>query len=984
MRPQTGAKSTKWVLKLNTLKAHFVLFVPFCGYFLLIASSVYAQSTAEADKLRAEQREDSNFKAIEKYREEHTAIALRNAGEILQLLGNTSEALASYTEALALAKKTRNSLEAGKILNDLAYLHFIGGNTDEVLKNARAALRIGKNLHDRELEARAISNLGEAFYNLGNLEKASEHQQQSLAIWRELNNPRGQALASIALGYNYKNLGQPEEAQRVYAEALSLARQSGDLAVETLALIAVGNINRKIGNNQQALESYAAAKPITERIGDQTSRARILGGMGSIYFEMGDARQALEHMGEGTKLMERLGKTWGIAEGKLSLGRIHRSLGNDDKALQYLDEALVLFRLLRMPRLESATLREIGLVNETRGNLVKALESYKAALNLTKPAEDQREYAYTLAYAGRIHEQLKEFGRALKCYHEALLLSQHSGDPVGEALVRFNLAHLERSRGNLAEAKREAEATLSIVESQRASVASQDLRTTYFATVRNTYDLYINILMQLHKQDPEAAGFDRQAFAVSEKARARSFLELLSEARSLATPSLSLQDVQQRLLDNDTALVEYALGDDQSYVWLVTRTSFESYELGPRADIETSARRLYASVASRQMIYGESTNARAAREAKADADIPADTAALSKLILGPLAGKLQKKKLLFVADGALQYIPFALLHDPDSTNLLIAGHEIINAPSASTLALLQQEAAKRKPAANAVAVLADPVFESDDPRITRDSNRVNEMKPATEVRQALRDAGISPEGVQIPRLFASANEADGIMAVAPWGSALKAVGFGANRERVMGSELSDYRIIHFATHGIINNERPELSGIVLSLFDSEGHSQNGFLRLRDIYNLHLPADLVVLSACSTGLGKEVRGEGLIGLTRGFIYAGASGVIASLWKVDDDATAELMTHFYEALFKKGMSPPAALRSAQLALSQNKRWQSPYYWAGFVIQGQYSETQKFTEPFPGKIHLVLLGIAGFFALILMLGISSGVLKTTKKHN
>jgi len=1062
-QPQKGTKSTK-----DFSENRCVTFMPFCGCLfslVLIAGSVHAsqQTFAEANTLRAEQREASNLKAVEKYREaasqfrathnlESSAVALRNAGEVLQLLGNTSEALVSYREALAIAK--RNSLEQGKILNDLAYVHFIAGNTDEALKNARTALKIAKTLHDRELEAAALCNLGEAFYNLGEVEKASEYQQQSLAIWRELGNARGQAIASIALGYNYKNLGQPEKAHRVYAEALSLARHAGDLGVETLALTAIGNINRKIGNNQEALESYATAKPIAERIGDQTSRATILGGMGSLYYEMGDGRQALQCIEEATSLMERTGKKWGMAEGKLALGRIQRFLGSAEKALQYFEEALVLFRSLRMPRLESATLREIGLIYEARRDLPGALESFKAALKLTKSDEDQREYAYTLNYAGRIHEELNERESALHYYRDALLLSKRSDDPVGEALIRFNLAHLERDRGNLLDAKREVEATLAIVESQRTSVASQDLRTTYFATVRNTYDLYINILMRLHKQDP-AAGFDRQAFAISEKARARSFLELLSEARTgvrdgvdptllskerqlseaintkaqyqvqlfaakraeegekvsqeldtlvtelahvrdqireasrtLATPPLpdllTLQDVQQRLLDDDTVLVEYALGDDQSYVWLVTRTSFASYELAPRADIESAARKLYASVASRQMIYGEPASARAARQAKADVEIPADTAVISKLVLGPLKGKLQTKKLLFVADGALQYIPFALLHDPDSGNFLVSSHEIINAPSASTLAVLRRDAAKRKRPTNAIAVLADPVFESDDPRISRSANNANQAQTTTEVRQALRDAGISADGMQIPRLIASASEADGIMAVAPWRSGLRAVGFDANRERVMGSELSDYRIIHFATHGIINNEHPELSGIVLSLFDSEGRSQNGFLRLHDIYNLRLPADLVVLSACSTGLGKDVRGEGLIGLTRGFIYAGASGVIASLWKVDDDATAELMTHFYEALFEKGMSPPAALRNAQLALSQNKRWQSPYYWAGFVIQGQYSDTQKFTEPFPGKTVLVLLGTLGVVTLTVLLGIRSGVLKTTKKHN
>jgi CHAT domain-containing protein len=425
--------------------------------------------------------------------------------------------------------------------------------------------------------------------------------------------------------------------------------------------------------------------------------------------------------------------------------------------------------------------------------------------------------------------------------------------------------------------------------------------------------------------------------------------------------------VQKRLLDDDTVLLEYVLGDERSYVWVVTRNSLFSYELAPRQEIETSARKLHELIASRQMIYGESVAARSERQAQADAQIPTQTDLLSKLIIGPLAGVLEKKRLLVVADGALQYVPFQMLTAPETGAYLLQKYEIVNLPSASTLALLQSVAANRKPASKSVAVLADPVFEADDPRVTANVKRLQPRR-SNDVQLALRDAGITPDGGQIPRLLASGAEANGIIAAAPWYAGFKAVGFDANREIVFGPQLSDYRIIHFATHGLINSERPELSGIVLSLFDSEGRPQNGFLRLHDIYNLHLPADLVVLSACSTGLGKDVRGEGLIGLTRGFMYAGASGVIASLWKVDDDATAELMKHFYEALFHEGMAPAAALRHAQLTLSQNKRWQSPYYWAGFVIQGQYTETEKFVEPFPNRTQLALLCILGGIVLLI----------------
>ena len=614
-------------------------------------------------------------------------------------------------------------------------------------------------------------------------------------------------------------------------------------------------------------------------------------------------------------------------------------------------------------------------------------------------------------------------------------------------MIHNNLAHLYRNLGDLVNAKHEVEAALGIIETQRANVLSQDLRTSYFATVRSTYEFYIDILMQMHRQNP-SSGFDRSAFGVSEKARARSFLELLSEARAkgrdgvdpalldkehelseainttaqrqvqllmekrteesdqlckeldglvaelaqtrdkirLANPRavnvpelLTLDEVQRRLLDDETVLLEYVLGDERSYVWVVTRNSLLSYQLGPRKEIETAARKLHELIASRQMIVGEPVSTRTERQTKVDAEIPAQTDLVSKLILGPLAGKLEKKRLLVVADGALQYVPFQMLTAPDGGGYLLQKYEIVNLPSASTLALLQSVAANRKPASKLVAVLADPVFEIDDPRV---SLNINDTRPprANDVHIASRDAGISQDGVQIPRLIASGAEADEIIAAAPWYTGFKAVGFDANREIVLGSQLANYRIIHFATHGLINSERPELSGIVLSLFDNEGHPQNGFLRLHDIYNLHLPADLVVLSACSTGLGKDVRGEGLIGLTRGFMYAGASGVIASLWKVDDDATAELMKHFYDALFQKGMTPAAALRYAQLTLSQNKRWQSPYYWAGFVIQGQYTETEKFTEPFPTRTQLALLcSLGGILLLILTV-----VFVRRRRHN
>jgi CHAT domain-containing protein len=278
---------------------------------------------------------------------------------------------------------------------------------------------------------------------------------------------------------------------------------------------------------------------------------------------------------------------------------------------------------------------------------------------------------------------------------------------------------------------------------------------------------------------------------------------------------------------------------------------------------------------------------------------------------------------------------------------LLVDHEIVNQPSASTLAFLLSDATDRTRSTGSVAIFADPVFEADDARLTgRTATAQHEGLIAAKTDEAVRvfrDVGQSTDNGRIPRLPASRQEADAIMAVVPWRTAFKALDFHASRATLSMPAFGQYRILHFATHTMIDNEHPERSGILLSLVDSQGQPADGFLRMSDIYDLKLSSNLVVLSACSTALGKEVKGEGLIGLTRGFLYAGASGVTASLWKVDDEATAELMSHFYAGMFQRGLTPAAALRDAQLAMWQEKRWRSPYYWAAFVIQGRYNQTE-----------------------------------------
>ena len=423
---------------------------------------------------------------------------------------------------------------------------------------------------------------------------------------------------------------------------------------------------------------------------------------------------------------------------------------------------------------------------------------------------------------------------------------------------------------------------------------------------------------------------------------------------------LKLGDIQSQL-DADTLLLEYALGDDRSYLWVIGRDSLASYELPKRELIEKSARETYEFLTARSTNRsGESAQQRQDRIIQAEGKLPAAALELSKMILAPVAAQIGTKRLLVVADGALQYIPFAMLPDPNgeafaapqsgfriphSALPLIVGREVVSLPSASVLALQRNELAGRTLAPKMLAVIADPVFDRSDVRFkttavdekasapsgltadTRGLEHIAETKDAKTGRLVIR------------RLPFTRQEADALLSLTPKNLSFKAIDFQANRTNVMSGDLAQYKYVHFATHGVMDAERPGLSSLVLSTVDADGKQQNGFLRANDIFNMKLPAELVVLSACQTGLGKEVKGEGLIGLTRGFMYAGAKRVVVSLWSVNDKATSDLMTKFYRGMLKDNERPAAALRAAQIEMWKQKKWQSPYYWAAFTMQGEW---------------------------------------------
>lgn len=877
------------------------------------------------------------------------------------------------------------------------------------------------------------------------LRKAIAKYKESLPFWLSADDRVGSATTTNRIGFVYSLLGEKQKALDFYQQALPLLRAIGNPAREARTLNNIGAVYNTLGEKQKALDFFEQSLTIRRAIGDRAGEAVTLNNIGVVYAKLGDNQKALDFYNQALLLRRATGDRAGEATTLNNIGVVYSSLNEKQKALDSYNQSLLLSRMVGDREGEAATLHNIGSIYDSLSERQKALDFYQQSLLLRRAIGDRAGEVGTLINIGTVYNSLDDNQKALDFYNQSLGLSRAVGDRLGEAATLYGIATVEGNRGNLEESLSQIEAAIVIVESLRTKIASQELRSSYFATVQNYYNLYIDVLMRLHKQHP-ADGYNAKALQASERARARSLLETLAEASAdirqgvdpvllerersiqqlLAGKSERLsrisnderlkaqkpdaekevnellaqyQDVQaqirvkspryaaltqpvpsdlteiQGLLDKDTVLLEYALGEERSYLWLVTQQSLKSYELPKRVLIEESANRLLETITI-QNNAPVSNNAEYLKQQalvkQTKADFPRAAAELSKTLLGQIAAEIEGRRLLIVGDGVLQYVPFATLPKPVPVNgkmsageALTASNEIVSLPSASTLAALRREEGvrpQRKPYTKTVAVFADPVFDADDIRVSSvvksnkaqspttttlpeaqkpDSN-VPPVEPENPMLRSAKEVGMTNRGV-LRRLLASKDEAEAIRAVAPTGQTTLLMNFDASRERVMTSNLAEYRIVHFATHGLLNEENPELSGVVLSLVDKQGKPQNGFLRLHEIFNLNLPVEMVVLSACQTGLGKKIKGEGLVGLTRGFMYAGAPRVVASLWAVDDTATKELMRIFYQKMLREGLSPAAALRAAQKEMREHKieRFRLPIHWSGFILQGEWRD-------------------------------------------
>lgn len=916
------------------------------------------------------------------------ASVFNDRGANLGRLGNEEEALKSLNEAFKIYEKHHDRRGQASVFNNIAIQHLRAGRYRLAGEILRKALPLRRAENDRASEANLFNNIAASFDEIGETREALDGYQEALRIWEELNTQGDlpNSIETLATGFNnvataHDKLGEWQRAFENYEKALSMYGPNPPVKA-AYTLDNIGELYAVLGQSRRALEYYLKAKSLAEgkesraeasvlnHLGefyisqndlpaalacfqrilelrkDYPVRANALTNIGSIYARQNKPEKALESYESALKLLEGGEDRRGLAFTLQKVGEVQFLLNDTNKALEALNRTLPIWRAITDKRGEASTLYTIARIERDRGNLAQALESSKQAINIIETLRTKV-----------TSQRLRSSFFATQQSHYDLHIN-----------IRMRLYEIDKSSVHLAaalEASEQSRArslvdTLSEAGANLYQGVSNDLINQEREAQQKLNDkarIQTNILNRKHLK-AEAENIEKEVNqAIAEYDAVRDKIKKSSPAYEQLThaQSLNLNEIQQ-LLDDDTLLLEYFLGEEKSYLWLVSRTSIMGFDSLPkRSEIENKAKAFYEELTKLTSPLNDSRSKdRQPRQSAVSTSV--DPVALSQQLIGPIANKIGKKRLIIVGDGALHYLPFGALPSPPlasggsrrtvapvRTSYLIEEHEIVYLPSASVLSILRSETANRKPKPLAVAVIANPVFSADDARFKT-------AKQATTTTTAPKDAGANlnaarklRSGLALVPLPETESEALAIRdVIGNPDQIMIAKDFEANRATVMKLQQQQYRIIHFATHGDLDTDHPELSAIILSLFDPQGRDlkEEGFLRLHDIYNMKLPADLIVLSACETGLGQMLKGEGLIGLTRGFMHAGSPRVVASLWRVEDLGTFQLMKRFYEHMVRGNMAPPSALRQAQIDMLRHKRWNSPYFWAGFVLQGEWS--------------------------------------------
>ena len=894
------------------------------------------------------------------------AVALRKDAKADSL----RKAIERLREAAALSDQAGDRTGKATAFGEASSIHYLLSEPRQAAELTETALKLQEAEGDREGASSSHSNLGAIYSQVGDVEQAQQHYLRAIALKREIGDRRGEGIALNNFGVFLGETGDKQQSLMLLEQALALRREAKDLVGEGSTLTNLGALYNQLGESNMAKEYLERGPPLQRAAQDARQSSNTLNLLGRVRFDLGDTKGALAAQEEALEMQQRSGDRRGEATTALTLGEIAAQLGDHTRAVKLFEQALDIHRSVGNRRGEARALTALGSSHAARGATAEAKAAFEAALPVRIAVADRGGEVVTRLALSRLLLGTSDLEGARREAETALGLVEamrtkitaqelRAGflrdfravyDTLVDVLMRLD--EREPGRGHAAEAlsvheRGRARALLEALRESpveiREGVAPEllDRERILRLTLASKAEVQMRLLSRKQPDTEGAAEVAREIDGLRlELDRVEAKIRAASPRFAALSPAqpLSLAEIQAQVLDGDTVLLEYALSTGGSYLWVVSRDGMSAHRLPEGVELERKARRAY-----------ELLEVAPDPERPASDELAGLLKELSDALLRPAASQIEGKRIVVVGSGALQYLPVTVLPDPGRPESpLVASHEVVWLPSASVAASLRRTLAGRPSAHGTLAVFADPVFTVDDERVSRDRRTrvtpplVDDGKTRGSVssgdshQRVLGEAGLAA----LPRLPFTRREAENILSLVPARHRLQALDFDASLEAVRSPHLADYRILHFATHGFLDASYPQYSGIVLSLVNERGEEQRGFLSAADVFNLRLSADLVVLSGCRTGLGKIIAGEGVVGLTRAFLHAGSGRVVASLWPVDDAATAELMRRFYEGMLgKRRLAPAAALREAQLAVRSQRRWQAPFYWAGFQVQGEW---------------------------------------------
>jgi len=820
-----------------------------------------------------------------------------------------------------------------------------------------------------------LKRTNEQMYEQGKLQATEESGKQALDLSRKVGD-RARTMRSLhTLSSFYFYVARFTEALDLEKESLGLARQLGDKRSLAVAINGLASILRAMGRFEEAIPNFAESAAITRELGDLPLLWTITRNIGVLYTEMGDLDKAEAPLKDALRIANELkGEQWKSQVrdgGKIAREASLETLGNWEGAREhwtaaanYLQQALE--DKPEIPGFTAEILTNLGIAREKLGESQKAVDLLQEAITVWA-ASGAPPHPLMLADLAASQESAGQLQEALTGQQRALaLVRENGGNAQYEWQIEGRLGRVERAMGRKEDALAHySDAVHSIELLRTTALNTESGRAFALATRRAVYEEAADLLYDLHRE--------AEALETAEKARARAFLEILAEARSGVLNELTpeqrdredtilrristagktlwkanttvdekkryeaelssaeadldafhaavrksnprfgnvqypepirLSEIQSKLLDDQTAVIEYLLGEKRSIVWVITKSQVTTAVLPPRKEIEDAVdayRKLMTERASTLTLQRSLSEIKRAGQK------------LYRSVFQPIEAAVASSRILFIVpDGKLDYLPFEALVSTRST-FLVEKFAIVYGPSASAVIAVQAMNQATTPPWKTLLAFGDPVTNGVDAR------------------------NYTERGFPLSRLPYTRDEVLAISKLFPVSQRHVLLDVEAREDVVKHEHLDDYRFVHFASHGVLDEAKPGRSGILFSR--PANSTEDGILRMDEIMRLKLNADLVTLSACSTGLGQLINGEGILGVTRAFFYAGARNVTVSLWNVNDSATAALMESFYRNLNRK-LTKAEAMRQAKLSLlhSSNPLWQHPYYWAPFTIQGE----------------------------------------------